>query len=384
MIGKSEKKEFISLYFHIPFCSKKCPYCHFFVLPNKPELKEHFLKALHLEIPLVLNNLEGFQVVSIYFGGGTPFLIGPQAIEGILNHLKSLHLNILPNCEITLEMNPEDSNLDLLKAYRQIGVNRLSIGVQSLNDNELCTLGRTHNANQSLKAIESAHLAGFDNLSIDLMYDLPSQGEAQWKRTVDIAKNLPITHLSLYNLTIEPHTGFHKRRKELEKTLPSPEESLSFLNYAVQELEKTGLKRYEISAFAKEEFHSIHNTGYWLGREFIGLGPSAFSFRNKKRYRNVCNLNSYVDSVAQAKSPVDFEETLPYPHDLYELLAVRIRLLEGVYLKDFESTFGLLPNECHHTLEELQKEGFLTFKEDLVKLTDKGILFYDTVASEII
>ena len=365
-------KEAASLYFHIPFCTKKCPYCHFYVVPNKKAFHSLLAEGLEREWALRKSEFDAKNIVSIYFGGGTPTLFGPDQIEKLLKRVSYVQ----EHTEITIEANPEEASEKLLASYREIGINRLSLGVQSLDDRSLQTLERLHSAAKAKEAILAASRAGFTNISIDLMYDLPGQTEASFRYTLEQIGSLPITHVSLYNLTIEPHTVFYKRREKLLSEVPSPTASLQLLQSAVQALEKAGHARYEISAFGKP---SIHNSGYWTARPFLGLGPSAFSFWNKKRFRNVANLQRYVKQLREDILPTDFEEKLAYPKDLQELLAVQLRLKKGVDLNDWN-----LPLETYQTLEKLKRDGFLEQTKTLWQLTDKGMLFYDTVAVEII
>ncbi len=356
----------ISLYFHIPFCTKKCPYCHFYVIPNR--LPHHKLlgEALALEWEQQLPLLQGKTITSIYFGGGTPSLYG--GIQELLEKIPRA-----PDCEITIEANPEESDIALLTHFRSIGINRLSLGVQSLDDRSLQTLERIHSAEKARQAIFNAQKAGFENVSIDLMYDLPGQTEESWRYTLDQLGDLPIHHLSLYNLTIEPHTSFHKRKVET----PTGDLSLRFLTAALERLEAIGLKRYEISAFAIPGHESRHNLGYWTARPFLGYGPSAFSYWEGERFRNIANINRYSQALKAGQSPVDFRERLPYPANANELLAVRLRLKSGVDIKS-------IPQETESAIVKLKEMGLLKQEGTQLQLTERGTLFYDTVASEII
>src|SRR5579864_9300472 len=248
----------VSLYFHIPFCRRKCPYCHFYVVPHETKAANALLESLRLEWDQNKHLIQGKNIISVYFGGGTPFLIGPEAITEILSWIQP------SNAEITLEANPEDVTLPAMQAFAKAGINRVSLGVQSLDNPLLIVLGRHHSAQQAISAIQATNEAGISNITIDLMYEIPQQTLTSWKNTLAQLETLPITHLSLYNLTIEPQTVFYKKRAQLTPLLPSSEESLTMLNLAVASLEKMGLKRYEISAFAKKDFIARHNTGYWL------------------------------------------------------------------------------------------------------------------------
>ncbi len=365
----------ISLYFHIPFCSKKCPYCHFYVIPNKAAYHPLLAEGLEREWQMRLPQTGKAPIQSIYFGGGTPSLFGPAQIGQVLQRIG----NRAPDCEITLEANPEEIDEARLCLFREVGINRLSLGVQSLDDRSLQTLERIHTASKAKEAIFAAKQAGFDNISIDLMYDLPGQTEASWRYTLDQIGDLPITHLSLYNLTIEPHTPFDRRKATLLPLIPPPELSLKLLQSAVEELEKKGLHRYEISAFAKAGCESKHNVGYWIGRPFLGFGPSAFSFWEGSRFRNTPNLNKYTKLLNEGKFPVDFKEKLPYPANVNEQLAVELRLIRGVDLSKWE-----LPEETLITLDRLEKGGLLEKSPTGYRLSERGLLVYDSVAEDII
>lgn len=362
-----------SLYFHIPFCTKKCPYCHFYVVPNRKELHTLLAEALRLEWELK-RPPPSTRIVSIYFGGGTPSLFAPDGIAQILSLI-----DFSPDCEITLEANPEESSPELFRSIRALGVNRLSIGVQSLDDNSLQTLGRLHSAQKAKQAIHDAASAGFDNISIDLMYDLPDQTEKSWISTLRALADLPISHLSLYNLTIEPHTAFFKIKDALKTRTPTPETSLRLLELALDHFDQLGLSRYEISAFAKNNQRSIHNSGYWTGRPFLGFGPSAFSYWNSRRFQNEPNLQRYRRALLNNQDPTHFNEQLDPDAQIRERLAIQLRLLEGVDTKNWN-----LPAETIAALHTLQERGWLEQTETRWRLTKQGTLFYDSVAEELI
>lgn len=364
-----------SLYVHIPFCTRKCDYCHFYVIPEKEDHKDLLMAGLKKEWERIKHETDGLTLHTLYFGGGTPFLLGPERISTLIEWF-----NPPAGTEITLEANPENVTLPLMKAYRKAGINRVSIGIQTLDNGLLKRLNRLHDGHTAKEAVIITAEAGISNISVDLMYDLPGQDLAMWQNTVSQVKELPITHLSLYNLTIEPHTVFFKNRAILERMVPDEETSLQMYETAVAELEKAGLQQYEISAFAKPGKHSHHNVGYWTARPFLGLGPSAFSYWNKRRFRNIANLHKYC----RDDNPVDFDELLSSEEQLKELLTIRIRLLEGVNVAEFQKAFGELDNETLATLDRLCGDGLLERADGCVRLTRKGILFYDTVAVELI
>lgn len=369
-----------SVYVHIPFCSKKCPYCHFFVLKDKDAAQALFTDALIDEWKQKLPLMQGKKLVSLYFGGGTPTRLKIERLERILAGIE-----IDASCEITLEANPEDVTEPLMKRYRELGINRVSLGIQSLQESQLSVLGRSHGVQRGLEAIEQIKSAGIDNISIDLMYEIPRQNLTGWHQTLVQLKSLPITHLSLYNLTFEPHTPFFKQQARLEKTLPSDKEALAMLEEGVLAIEALGLKRYEISAFARPGYEAIHNTGYWQGRPFLGLGPSAFSYWEGCRYRNIANLTAYARQVREGQDPSDFRECLPSHARQGELLAIGLRMMQGVDLQAFQARWGQLIPVQIDTLNRLYHEGWLIkHLPDTYSLSPKGMLFYDFVASEII
>lgn len=364
-----------SLYFHVPFCTKKCDYCHFYVIPDKEAQHALYLQALKQEWLYRKPTFGDTPLVSVYFGGGTPSLLSADAIAEIISWLP-----IGDDCEITLEANPESVTYDRMRAFAQAGINRVSLGIQSLDDELLKRLSRQHNAGKAKQAIHDVKQAGIDNITIDLMYDLPGQSLQQWQNTLDQIAELPIDHLSLYNLTIEPHTVFYKYRQKLAPLVPKPEISRQMYCEAIERLEKMGLMQYEISAFARAGKMSRHNIGYWTARPFLGLGPSAFSYWDSRRFRNICNFNKWMQSCLEGENPADFEELL-LPHARKrELLTVRLRLSEGVDLSHFEP----LEVETRQTISKYQQMQFLEIDGTKVRLTKDGQLFYDSIATDLV
>jgi len=383
MIGKNSPDEF-SLYFHIPFCTRKCDYCHFYVLPDKEDLHDKLLESLLWEWEKNLPLIQGKNLVSIYFGGGTPSLFGPHRIEKLLRTIKQSPISFSSDLEITLEANPEKINLSLMQNYATAGINRVSIGIQSLDTELLKVLGRLHDGEMAKQSVFTVLEAGISNITIDLMYELPHQTLAHWQDTLNQVQTLPITHLSLYNLTIEPHTLFFKKRKTLALLVPNASTSLEMYKLALQTFEKQGLEQYEISAFAKPGYHSRHNVGYWTGRPFLGLGPSAFSFWEGQRFQNVSNLSKYHAALKNGNSPIDFCEKLDPIAHRKELLVIHLRLTEGLNLREFEKREGLLEKETLNCLNLFQEKGLLQKTGDFLKLTAAGILYHDAIAAELI
>jgi oxygen-independent coproporphyrinogen-3 oxidase len=371
-----QRSEPISLYFHIPFCTKKCPYCHFYVIPNRPLFHQILEEGLLIEWEKMAPLFRDKEIKSIYFGGGTPTLFANSGLPKILGEIFQSSLILSNDCEITIEANPEDGSEKLFEHLLSLRINRLSLGIQSLDDRSLQTIERTHNAQKAKSTILAAAKAGFQNISIDLMYDLPDQTESSWINTLSQLENLPIQHVSLYNLTIEPHTSFYKRRQTL--TFPHPETSLNFLNRAIETFLDLEFIRYEISAFAKKGYESKHNLGYWTGRPFLGFGPSAFSYWEGERFQNIAHLQRYTRLLKQGESPVDFREKLSFDQSIKERLAVQLRLLQGAEIKpDF-------PEDLKNTIDRLVEKNLLIKTGNRIYLSEKGLLFHDTIASEII
>ncbi|WP_068466548.1 radical SAM family heme chaperone HemW [Candidatus Protochlamydia phocaeensis] len=382
-IGNPQQSE-VSLYFHIPFCTRKCEYCHFYVLPDQNPLKQQLLEGFELEWRRLLPLLQGRELATIYFGGGTPSLFGPDRISKVLEWIRTDLPFQSPSIEVTLEVNPENASLDLMREYAQAGINRVSLGIQTLDADLLTLLGRLHSPHRAIQAVEETYRAGIANISIDLMYDLPRQSLKHWEATLHTIQALPLSHLSLYNLTIEPHTLFFKKQQQLRPLLPDEETSLAMYEMAIEKLTEQGLLQYEISAFAKPGFYSRHNTGYWTARPFLGFGPSAFSYWQGKRFQNIAHLGKYCAALRLDKSPVDFEEQLDPEAHRQELLVIQLRLSCGVQIHEFQKRHGLLNAETKTSIERLIHQGFLHKQADCLKLTKKGVLFYDTVATELI
>lgn len=368
----------LSVYIHLPFCSKKCPYCHFYVIPYRKDLEDRLIEAILKEWNLKVKFTPDIDVISIYFGGGTPSLVSSNSLQKLVDHI-AVYAKSPP--EITIEANPESLSLDQCKQWKEMGINRVSIGAQSFVDKELIELGRNHTAKTTVEAVHMAYDQGIDNISIDLMYEQPFQSIDDWSQSLEIASQLPIEHVSLYNLTIEPHTGFYRKKDQLK--LPSEEEGLEMLKTAMHVMKNNGFSHYEISAFCKSR-PSVHNTGYWLGRPFWGLGPSAFSFIDGERIQNTPNINRYLSDVLEKDCLSEsFRESLSHEARLKELFVIQLRMRQGVHVGNFEDKWGLLSSKTHAVINDLLQENLLE-KTRNVKLTDKGLFFFDTLASRLI
>lgn len=328
--------------------------------------------------------MKGHIIVSIYFGGGTPFLWGSSFVGRFLE-LILRDFSLDKGIEITIEANPETISPKKLLEYRKLGVNRISIGVQSFQNSLLNILSREHSSQRAVSAIEEAYIAGFKNISIDLMYDLPTQNQRDWYSSVNRALCLPISHLSLYNLTFEPKTAFFARRSYWKMFLPSEEQSAFFYEWTIATLTNQKWEQYELSAFTFNGSYSLHNVGYWTGRPFIGMGPSAHSYWRGKRSKNLSSLFRYSQKLRNKLSPVDFSEELSTLERRRELFVIRLRLLLPVSLREFQKEHGPLEENTLKKLGKLIQEEFIhSSSSGKIVLTNKGKRFYDWIASELI
>lgn len=361
-----------ALYLHIPFCSQKCPYCDFVSFVEAPLDHRAYLELLLRELELYRD----FEILpeSLYFGGGTPSLIKPELYAWFFKEL-SKRIDLSHVEEASLEINPEDYSLEDFSKLRDTGINRVSIGVQSLREEGLRALGRKHTVKRAVEAVENAHRAGFENINIDLIFGYEGQTAEELKEELERALELPIKHLSLYLLTPYEDTQFgHLYERGLLK-LPSEDSIADMYELACELLEGAGFYHYEVSNFALEGFQCRHNLAYWSHEEFLGLGVSAWSFINKVRFGNTRNIRLYARKVLEGKKPVEYEEVLEGKELLYDYLFTALRTSRGV---PKELLRGLEP-ELYEFFEEkggrlaLNRRGMLLINEVLLRLK-KAIL----------
>lgn len=361
------------LYLHFPFCEKKCFYCDFYSLADL-NLKEEYINALIREI----TKFDGVKIDTVFFGGGTPSLLTVSELERIMSAIyRSFKVETDP--EITLEANPMSINeVDKLKSFKSLGINRLSIGIQSFSDSELKMLGRRHTKDQAINTVMSAKEAGFDNISVDLMFALPCQSEESFKESVNTALTLPISHISLYALSIEENTVFgRKRQKGIDLHLP--ENDLEMYLLACEILKNNGFEHYEISNFAKDGKRSRHNMKYWQSEEYIGIGASAHSYFDGERY---AFPPSVKDFIKEARREEVYKNT---PKDrAEEFIMLSLRLSDGLDLKRLEEEYKItLTDKFYTLLDALEKNALLKQKNNRVTLTDKGFFVSNSVIVEI-
>ena len=372
------------VYIHIPFCLSKCAYCGFYSVPSLKR-KADFLEALKQEIVLRKDYLHGEKVETIYFGGGTPSLLMIEELKSIMTLLHDC-FEIDLDAEITLEANPDTLSIDYLNGLKSLGVNRLSIGIQSFFDRDLKNLSRRHNAEHARQCLDWAKEAGFENINIDLIYGLPTSDADQWGRNLDLFFELNIPHLSAYALTLEPNSILTKQI-EMGKALPvSEDDAVRDYEILCKKMVQQGFLHYEISNFCKPGMHSRHNASYWFGTPYVGFGPSAHSFDGISRQWNDnsafrINSDSLVEGFAVPNS--EFEKLSPeQKYDEYVML--RLRTMWGIDLKYMKREMGEhFSSYCEQKAQPLIAQGRLSQTREFLYLDDSQMLFADGIAEEL-
>lgn len=378
-----------ALYIHTPFCIKRCSYCDFYSELYRPEFAEKFARALTAEIALYSNHpvFSNSDIGTIYMGGGTPSVLPIQSIDKILQHIID-SFPLKSQCEITVEINPETIDLDYLRNLRNIGVNRLSIGAQSFSDEELNILGRIHDAAQARKSIEQARQAGFDNLSLDLIFAIPGQRLKDWERSLKQAIQLSPEHLSMYCLTVEPGTLLQKKISNGTLRKADDETERAMYLKSIERLNSSGFRHYEISNFAKPGMECRHNKKYWDGSPYLGLGPSAHSYWPGFRRWNVADVAEYFSLISAGELPVHGSEKLSDEQQIFEFIMLSLRTAEGVNMQKFEKRFGFRFEEKYkRTIEELHnahENPLIRADAKYFSLTTEGFVLYDEICSHFI
>lgn len=369
------------IYIHVPFCKQACHYCNFH-FSTSLRTKNDFITALLKEIGLQQSYLQGEQVDTVYFGGGTPSLLSSDEIKTILNAVYS-HFTISPQAEITLEANPDDLTPEKLQQLKAANINRLSIGIQSFFEEDLLWMNRAHNAQQSINCIQFAHDAGFYNLTIDLIYGTPGLTDEKWHQNVQRAIAFNIPHLSCYALTVEPKTALDHLIKKNELADVDPDQQARQFLLLMDWMQSAGYEHYEISNFAKPGWRSRHNTAYWLGRKYLGLGPSAHSFNGAERQWNVANNALYIQSLAQGQIPSE-KEILKPTDRLNEYIMTSLRTMEGLSLSEVNHHFGdEAASRIMQESERYIKSENMLLENGFLKLTSSGKLLADGIAANL-
>ncbi len=367
------------IYIHIPFCRQACHYCNFHFATSL-HYKKELVAALVLEIALQQHYFGGELVETIYLGGGTPSLLNNDELSLIIEQAKLL-FNVSTNAEITLEANPDDIAENKLKEWKQIGINRLSIGVQSFFEEDLKWMNRAHNAEQAIRSLQLA-TQYFNNITIDLIYGSPGLTDAKWKQNVSTALSLGIPHLSCYALTVEEKTPLHKMvEKKVVKNVDADHQSTQFLQL-MHWMEEAGYEHYEISNFAKPGWRSRHNSSYWKGEKYLGIGPSAHSFTGKERQWNVANNNIYIQAIQKGEVPFEKEKLTP-TQQVNEYIMIALRTMEGINLRVIEEQFCLKHSDFLLKGEKYLANGTAENADSYFRLTKKGKLLADGIAADL-
>jgi len=368
------------IYLHLPFCRKLCHYCDFYHVIS-PDDNTAFIDALIKEASMRQEYLGTETVSTIYLGGGTPSLFSVKELGLILNRINSLY-KVDPDCEITIELNPDDVTPDYLKGLKDLKINRISLGVQSWKDTDLKTLNRRHDSAQAARALEDTFRAGFENVTIDLIYGIPGMSISEWSSNLAFSLAFGIKHLSAYHLTFEPGTVFGKM---LEKGLISEideEESAAQFNMLIETTEAAGFIHYEISNFGKPGYFSLHNSNYWRQVNYLGLGPSAHSFNGYSRQWNMKDLKGYIKAVNSGNDYYEKEE-LNLKTRFNEYIMTSLRTMWGIDLDYVEKTFEKEGYDYIKNLSgKFREYGLIREENKNLVLTNQGKLISDNIISE--
>lgn len=384
------KKQELGIYIHIPFCAKKCYYCDFVSYPNMKEKQKEYVEALKKEIKSY--DLQNYNITTIYIGGGTPSYIESKYIVDVLEYIKSkLNANDtkFENIEITIEVNPGTVTKEKLLDYKKVGINRLSIGLQSTNDRLLKQIGRIHKYQDFLQTYNLARNVGFTNINIDLMLGLPNQSIKDLKESIEKVISLQPEHVSIYSLIVEEGTKLYKQIETGELQLPEEELERKMYWYTKSKLELAGYKHYEISNYAKPKRESKHNSNCWEQKQYIGIGASAHSYLDNVRYCNVSNLKEYISNMENVET--DFEEKYivnerqNLEDRKNEFMLLGLRKIDGVSISMFKEKYVENPIfKYRDSLEKLVNEGLVLIDGDMIKLTNKGLDLANIVWEEFI
>lgn len=368
----------LSLYVHIPFCMQKCNYCDFVSFPAAQGLQEEYVKALIKEIKLYSRS-DNYRLASLYFGGGTPTLLSEKMFIEIFTVISDSFI-IPNNTEITVEANPGTLSKDKAKLLKELGVNRISLGVQSMHNDELLAMGRIHSAKDVYKVVETLAVVGINNYSFDFIGGLPDQNKEKLISSLRHGVDLSPKHISLYGLKLEEGTPWEKFDRENKLTFPDEDLSADLMKAGQQFLNSMGYKRYEISNYSLEGFTSRHNMQYWLNEPFLGVGLGASSYLDGERYTNECDIKQYIINLQQEVLPIAQREKINLKIEQAETLFLGLRLIEGIEIARFNRRFDSdLFKNFSHAIEKHVGLGLLNITPTHLRLTPRGL----DVANEV-
>ena len=380
---KHQAQKTLGVYIHIPFCRSKCEYCDFYSIGGSRDKSkvDRYLQALSLHFKEAGAQAAGYEVNSVYFGGGTPSFFGAKGLIRIFNELQR-RFNISPEAEITFEANPDSVSQGMLQQLRSEGFNRMSLGVQNDEDDLLKKLGRPHNYEQAINAVRMARKAGIENVSVDLMYGLPGQTFAQWQQTLPHVIDLEPDHVSCYALKIEEGTPLWDYKDCI--VLPDTDDQADMYLFACDKLTELGYRQYEISNFARVGYESRHNLKYWLGEEYLGFGPSAASDFAGKRFTAVRDLDGYSEGILSGGTILAECEEVPNRERAGEYLMLRLRTVQGIDAEEYMRNFLLPFKPLEKLLERFKEFGLARQKNNRWYLSPKGMLVSNSILTELL
>lgn len=368
------------IYIHIPFCKQACHYCDFH-FSTSLAYKDELLNALEQEIHLQKDFLNGDTVQTIYFGGGTPSLLNGEEVSRLINTITDLH-SVSSDAEITLEANPDDLGPKKLKELKGSPLNRFSIGIQSFFDDDLVWMNRAHRSNEAESSVKRAQDAGFENITVDLIYGYPLLTDAKWKFNLDKVFDLQAQHVSAYSMTVEPRTALASFIKNKKQPSMNDEQSSEQFIQLMEAMQTHGFEHYEISNFCKPGHYSRHNTNYWKGVKYLGIGPSAHSYDGEKRQWNIANNAKYIQAIGKKTIPAEIE-ILTEENRLNEYVMTSLRTQWGLNLDQLNT---IAKGASEPLLNEAQKffeKEWIVQKDQTIYLTQTGKLYADHIASEL-
>ena len=374
----------LGLYIHIPFCVTKCKYCDFNSFKIDLNEKIKYLNYLGEEMKLYKEEIKNREIDSVFVGGGTPSILNENEINILFEKIKE-NFNIKSNAEITMECNPGTLTLNKLKVMKKSGVNRLSIGLQAVQNHHLKYIGRIHTFEEFEKNYHDAKQMGFDNINIDLMYALPNQSREDWMESLEKVVKLNPTHISAYSLILEENTELFKMYERDEFNLLDENTDIEMYEYTINYLKSHGYNQYEISNYAKDNFECKHNVLYWKCEEYVGIGASASGYFNGIRYNNICELDNYEKMILEGEKPIDWEEKLSIKDEIEESIFLGLRMNEGIQISDFKEKYNFdFEKEYKNEIEKLSKMELIEIDNNRMKLTQKGREISNSVFVEFI
>ena len=371
----------VGIYVHIPFCASKCAYCNFYSLAGAEKLIPAFHSAVLRHIKEYSAQLDGYLIDTVYFGGGTPSHYGAGRLVSILNALKK-HGHVLLDAEVTVEINPGSIAKEELLKLRRAGFNRLSVGVQSTDDKTLKSLGREHTFSDAEATVRSARYAGFENISVDIIYGLPSQDKDSWAETVARVAALKAEHISCYGLNIEEDTPLYIFKNS--PFLPDDDAQADMYLYAVDTLARFGYKQYEISNFARRGYESKHNIKYWFGDDYIGFGPGAHSYIGRCRYSFIEDVEKYIERVKLGQVVVEYSEEMSDFENAGEYLMLRLRTIHGISEEEYYYIYRLKMDKILELMRKYEENGWMLHKDGRWRFTPKGFMLSNTLIGELL